>query len=221
MTTPIILLSNNAVSTLAAPITSGATTATLATGTGSLFPNPSAGPPQQFFPLTFSDAATGLVREIVHVTARSGDTITMVRAQEGTVASAFTTGDNARLLWTQGVAESFGQTAAEQTAATQLFNPTGGYQFFNNGFVVQWGVYHTATGNADAISFPAPFPTACQGSVVTEDNATGWGSPPQPTIFGTSNRTTTGMDISGVRGLTGGGYAYQSGITAGWLAWGN
>ena len=215
---PIELFENNAGSTLAAPITSGATTATLATGTGSLFPSPTGG---AYFRLTFIDAATGLTREIVKVTARSGDNITMVRAQEGTVASSFTTGDFARELTTAGTQAGFSQIAAEQTAAAQKFISTGGYQFFNNGFVVQWGVYSTATGNADVISFPAAFPTGCQGAVVTEDNATGWGSPPQPTVFGTSNRTATQMAISGVRISTLGVPSYNAGITAGWLAWGN
>ena len=68
------LFANDASSTLVAPISSSSNSVTLASGTGSLFPNPSAG---QQFSLTFNDAATGLLTEIVHVTAVSGDTFTI------------------------------------------------------------------------------------------------------------------------------------------------
>lgn len=217
-TTPVILLTNNAVTTLAAPITSGATTANLATGTGSLFPNPSVG---QYFPLEFSDAATGLTREIVHVTARATDTITMVRAQEGTVGTAFTTGDNAVTTVTAATMESMSQVPAEQTAAAQSFVMTGGYQCFNNGFIVQWGIFHTTSGNGDTVSFPIAFPNSPMGVVVTEGNASGWTGTPQPTVFGTASRTTTQFALYGVRFTNSGTSSYSAGITALWLAWGN
>lgn len=100
-TSNLILFANNATSTLAAPITSTATTATLAPGTGALFPNPGA---NQYFVMTFSSAPTGLNPEIVWVTGLSGDTITsMARAQEGTTALAFSTGDYAQALITAGI----------------------------------------------------------------------------------------------------------------------
>lgn len=93
------LFANNASSTLAAPISNSATTVNLATGQGALFPNPSAG---QQFALTFNDAATGLLTEIVYCTARSGDSLTIVRAQEGTVAQGWSAGDLAANLVTAG-----------------------------------------------------------------------------------------------------------------------
>jgi hypothetical protein len=94
-----ILFANNASTILAAPISSGATSCTVTTGTGALFPNPSGG---QYFCMTFVDAATGLLNEIVHVTARSGDTMTIQRAQEGTTALAWLAGDIAANFWTAG-----------------------------------------------------------------------------------------------------------------------
>jgi hypothetical protein len=95
-----ILFANNATSSLAAPITASAVSAVLAPGTGVLFPNPTGA---QFFMLTFSDALTQTLREIVKVTAISGDTITtMVRAQEGTIAQNFSAGAFAQALITAG-----------------------------------------------------------------------------------------------------------------------
>lgn len=93
------LFANNASSSLAAPISPSATTITLAGGGGALFPNPSAG---QQFALTLNDAATGLLTEIVYCTARAGDVLTVVRAQEGTTAQSWLAGDLAANLSTAG-----------------------------------------------------------------------------------------------------------------------
>jgi Pectate lyase superfamily protein len=112
-----LLFANNALTTLAAPITSTATTATLASGTGALFPVPVA---NQAFLMTFKDAATGLVREIVLVTQMSGDTIVqMARAQEGTTASAYLAGDTAGNYNTAGTQAVF-QQAPVSIAATSV-----------------------------------------------------------------------------------------------------
>lgn len=94
-----ILFANNASTLLAAPISSSATICTLTTGTGTEFPNPTGG---QYFVMTFIDAATGLLNEIIHVTARSGDTCTIQRAQEGTTALSWLAGDTAANLLTAG-----------------------------------------------------------------------------------------------------------------------
>ena len=101
-----ILFANRAGSTLAGPITNTALTANLAAGTGVLFPQPQA---NQYFVLTFIDAATGLLTEIVHVTNVTGDVITMQRGQENTTALNWLAGDKAQNLHTAGVAASFGQ----------------------------------------------------------------------------------------------------------------
>lgn len=77
-------LSNNAISTLASGIAAGATSISLASGTGSKFPTLGAG---DYFPATISKPDGSF--EIVRVTARSGDTLTVTRAQEGTTALAF------------------------------------------------------------------------------------------------------------------------------------
>lgn len=95
----IILFANDAASTLAGSISNVATTCALAAGTGALFPNPGA---DEYFVMTFTDASTGLLKEIVHCTARATDTLTIVRAQEGTTALAWTAGDIAANLNTAG-----------------------------------------------------------------------------------------------------------------------
>lgn len=106
----IFLYANNAKSALAGSITNVATNANLTPGSGVLFPAPTSG---QQFALTFTDQATGLLREIVYVTSRTGDSITMVRGQEGTTALAWSAGDIAASLLTAG-----NMTAAIQPGQT-------------------------------------------------------------------------------------------------------
>lgn len=118
----IFLFANNASSTLAGTLSSGATSMTVASGTGALFPHPSAG---QLFVLTLTDAATGLLNEIVHVTSVSGDTFTIVRAQEGTTAVAWNIGDGAANLWTAGQAAALVQLQELQQQATNYAVDSG------------------------------------------------------------------------------------------------
>jgi len=80
---------NNAATTLAAAVTSTATS--LAVANGSVFPLPAGG---SFFLVTlvgYNVNGTENAWEIVRVTARSGNTLTVVRAQEGTAAQAWPT----------------------------------------------------------------------------------------------------------------------------------
>ena len=104
-----LLFSNLAKSTLAGPITNVATTAQLASGTGALYPAPTAG---HGFVGTFIDAATGLLNEVVLVTGMSGDQITaMTRAQENTSALNWNAGDFFYMLGTAGTQATFLQLA--------------------------------------------------------------------------------------------------------------
>ena len=82
------LFANNAKSTLAAAILSGATSMTVATGDGAKFPAVTAG---NYFLATLAavTGATETAWEIVSVTARTGDVFTIVRAQEGTTAAGW------------------------------------------------------------------------------------------------------------------------------------
>lgn len=87
-----VLFSNNAATTLASAITNVATTLTVATGTGALFPAITG---SDFFYATLVNSSNQI--EIVRVTARSTDTFTIVRGQEGTTARAYSTGDKVEL----------------------------------------------------------------------------------------------------------------------------
>lgn len=87
-----VLFSNNASAPLAASITTSTTSITVTTGQGALFPAVAAG---SYFYATLVDSSNNL--EIVKVTARSGDTMTVARAQEGTVARAYAAADKLEL----------------------------------------------------------------------------------------------------------------------------
>jgi len=86
------LFTNNAATTLASGILSGATSLTVATGTGALFPTITG---SEYFYCTLTN--TGGTIEIVRITARTGDTMTIVRGQDGTTAAAWNTGDKFEL----------------------------------------------------------------------------------------------------------------------------
>lgn len=79
------LFSNFAVVWLTTVVTAGQTEIVLESGEGGLFPQPSGG---TYFMAVLEDGRTG-AREIVRVTGRSGDTLTVVRAQEDTTAQEF------------------------------------------------------------------------------------------------------------------------------------
>ncbi len=85
-------------STLAAELmgTAIATTVTLAPGTGSAFPAPTVGGRVL---LTLSNSS-GSVQEVVECTARTGDTLTVVRGALGTSKQHFSAGDNVTLRLT-------------------------------------------------------------------------------------------------------------------------
>jgi hypothetical protein len=112
-----LLFSNDAGSTLAGGINDTATSALLQSGTGDRFPNPSLG---DYFKLTFISQSSSQDKEIVHVTSRTGDTITIVRGREGTPARSWIAGDFARHMVTA-------DSMAAMTQNINLFNTAGGY----------------------------------------------------------------------------------------------
>lgn len=117
-----LLASNNAQTVLSSGISSTATTLTVNTGTGSLFPSPVSD--ASFFKLTLVDAATGTLTEIVHVTQRSGDAMTIVRGQEGTTSRIWSANDIAANMMTAGtlsyMLQSFQPTNANLTSLAAL-----------------------------------------------------------------------------------------------------
>ena len=140
----IQLFSNNAKTTLASNITSTQTTITVASGTGSQFPNPTTG---QQFKVTLNSATSVLVYEICNCTARSGDTLTVQRGQEGTTALAFNTGDIVGHFDTAGVMTDLVQS--EQ------------YQANTYGYAVAGG-----TANALTATIPSNLTTVPDGMAI-------------------------------------------------------
>jgi hypothetical protein len=115
-------VTNNAFGTLNAGINSSVTTVVLAAGQGALFPTLSAG---DYFYATLIDTSNNL--EIVKVTARSTDTMTIVRAQDNTTARAYSTNDRFELRPTAALFNEKANTddvttllAAKQAASSTL-----------------------------------------------------------------------------------------------------
>lgn len=79
-----VQLKNNASTTVPLAISSTDTSLTVTAGTGSAFPTMGAG---DYFYATIQDVNNHF--EIVKVTARADDVMTIVRAQEGTLAIPF------------------------------------------------------------------------------------------------------------------------------------
>ena len=115
------LFTNNAATGLVSPITSTATTLTVNGGSGSLFPNPTG---SNYFMITLISSSSGNM-EIVKCTSRSGDTFTIVRAQEGTTAQAFAIGDSVQLRITAGSLSSFAGGVTSIIAGTGIGVNTG------------------------------------------------------------------------------------------------
>ena len=96
-----VVFKNNANTVLTADISSSATS--ISVQAGNVFPSLSAG---EYFLCTIDDDTNN---EIVKVTAISGNTLTVVRAQEGTTARAFSTSNTIEARLTAGIMNVFPQ----------------------------------------------------------------------------------------------------------------
>jgi hypothetical protein len=125
--------------TLAANVTSGATTITLASSTGL----PSSITSGQALAIILSDQATRSIFEVLYATAISGTTLTVQRGREGTTALAWSTGDYAYSDVTAGQMAGVAQLA-------QFTSGSGAHGYWRqspDGFLEQWGtVTNTGSG---------------------------------------------------------------------------
>jgi hypothetical protein len=139
-----VKFTNNASGTLASSITTASTTLTLTTGQGSLFPSLASG---EYFFATLVDSSNNI--EIVKVTARTTDVLTIVRAQDNTIARAFIGGDRLELRPTAAAlnailqdAKDYSDSSAGSLINAHISDPTDAHMASAVGF--------TPTGNIAA-----------------------------------------------------------------------
>lgn len=146
-----VLYTNNAKTTLSAGITNVATSIPLVSGAS--FPAPTN---PDYFYATLTNAAES-VFEIVKVTANSANTLTVVRAQDGTTAVAWNAGDKVELRITKAVLDDFKTdtrngtaTAAAKLASTNwTIQEVAGVLYFQYGGVNKAKL--DSTGNITAL----------------------------------------------------------------------
>jgi len=160
---------NNASSTLASGISDVDTTLTVQAGQGALFPTPSAG---QYAMITLETVAGAM--EITKCTGRTGDTLTIVRAQESTSAIAFASGSRVECRVTAGILANFlqhtGDTLADATISGIV--TLGGGGSIRNG---EWvgGYMRGAAGDTSNQLFVPPAgaaPTIGGSPILTKAN---------------------------------------------------
>jgi hypothetical protein len=106
----VFVFANNASTLIASAITPSSTTVVAAAGQGALFPSIAAG---QVAACTLEDVNGNI--EIVYATGRTGDTLTIARAQEGTTALAFASGSSLEQRITEAVLATFLQKQGGDT----------------------------------------------------------------------------------------------------------
>ena len=111
-----VKFTNNAATTLAAGINSSATS--IAVTDGSVFPTITG---SDHFYVTFDDTTN---KEIVKVTARSGNTLTVVRGHDNTTARAFSSGDKAELRIVAALLDDV-KTEVSSTLTVDTFTGNG------------------------------------------------------------------------------------------------
>jgi hypothetical protein len=111
-----VILKNNAFGFLQSAISNSDTSIVLQSGYGANFPTLGAG---DYFYMTISP--TSGASEIVKVTARSGDSLNIVRAQEGTFALGFPAGSRVELRVTaQSVVDAIADRVAQKDQASEI-----------------------------------------------------------------------------------------------------
>lgn len=140
--------SNFVNTTLASPVSSTATTITLASSAN--LPSPSTQFP---FAIVLNDAATRSIYEIVYATAISGATLTVLRGQEGTSAQSWLTGDYAYDGITAGQMASQGGFNNPMTTAGDII--IGGFNGTPTRLALGTSGYVLTAGASGAISWQA------------------------------------------------------------------
>jgi hypothetical protein len=195
-----ILFTNFAFSQLSVGINASATTIVVELGHGARFPAPTSG---DYFFVTLENAS--LAREIVKVTARTSDTLTVVRAQDGTSALSWLAGDTVALRLNAAAISTMINNVVRKTSSTgsavlpvgttaeRDASPAAGYLRFN-----------------DDLDKPEVYNGTAWGSV--GGGATGGGS--DEVFVQNSQNVTTNYTIPGTKNaMSTGPVTVDSGVT--------
>lgn len=111
-----VLYSNNAASTLTVGISDSDTSLTVSTSSGAEFPDPGVG--DHFYVTLIGDNEN--LAEVVKVTSRTNDTMTIIRGVDDTAARAFNVGDKVELRMTKAVMDDIQKDSEEKAVAMAI-----------------------------------------------------------------------------------------------------
>ena len=172
MPNTIELYANNARTTLAGSANNTVTSLVLQSGAGALFPSPN-NTIGEYAKATLQDSATGLRNEIVYITARTGDVLTVIRGQDGSTAQTWSAGDTVFEGVTAATLASFVQPSKLQS---------GEY------------IYASATGTTSAyIATLTPAIATVNAGMIVRVNTT---------TVGTNTTTTPTLNVNGLGAFT-------------------
>jgi hypothetical protein len=157
--------SNNASGALASSISPSSTTIVLAAGQGVEFPLPGGG---DYFYATLTDPSNNL--EIVKVTARTADTLTVVRGQDNTTARSYAAGDLLELRPTAAALLDM-QTGVARLASNNVFTGNNTYS------TEHWTINEVSGKLVFSYSGVAKFSISSTGAVVAASDVTTDGTP--------------------------------------------
>lgn len=168
-----VKVSNNAFGTLSAGINTTDTTVTVDSGQGTRFPTLGSG---EYFFATLVDTSNNL--EIVKVTARSTDSMTVIRAQDDTTAAAFAIGDRIEL---RPVAALFEAIQAESAVADADYGDitvsnSGATYTIDNGVVTDAKLASTLDLSSKTLTLPADVDGSSGLIVSSRSYNSGYGS---------------------------------------------
>ena len=186
--------SNNASGALASSISTSSTTIVLAAGQGVEFPTPGGG---NYFYATLTDTSNNL--EIVKVTARTVDTLTVVRGQDGTAARSYAAGDLLELRPTAaGLTDMQAYTPSGNIAAGTIVGAIAELDSEKAGLALN----NTFSGNN---TFSSPVVGSITGNAATATrivNSGGWNITPSGTTLFFSYDGTNVATLSSTGNLT-------------------
>lgn len=194
------LFSNNASATLASSISSSATTITVSTGQGALFPTMAAG---EYILATLTDSSNNL--EVVKITNRVSDVLTVLRGQDGTTARAYAAADRIELRIPASALNNFVQLDGAQTitgAKTFTTAPT-----LNTPLAVASGGSgsSTATGSGSLVLANSP-------TLITPNLGTPSAGNLANCTFPTLNQSTSGNAATATAPQSGGSFITTANI---------